>query len=64
MIAGLHEQTHTADLQDQELATLQQGAQAPRFAGDLVRPPMTWEVAPTGKRGRQRDYSVPRSRPA
>jgi hypothetical protein len=37
VIAGWHEQTETADLQDQELARLQRGAQATRLAHDLVR---------------------------
>jgi hypothetical protein len=33
-VAGLHEQTYTADLQDQELAGLQRSAQAPWLADD------------------------------
>jgi hypothetical protein len=37
VIAGRHEQTDTADVQDQELARLQRGAQATRVADDLVR---------------------------
>jgi hypothetical protein len=36
-MAGLHEQTRTADRQDPELAELQSGARAPRLAGDPVR---------------------------
>jgi len=36
VVTGLHEQTDTLDLHDPELAKLQQGAQAPRFTGDLV----------------------------
>ena len=35
--AGRHEQTEHTDLQDQELADLQRGAQAPWRADDLVR---------------------------
>lgn len=37
VVAGGHEQTEHTDLQDAELARVQQGAQAPRIAGDLVR---------------------------
>ncbi len=37
MVAGLHEQTHPAALQDQELACLQQSAEAAWLPGDLVR---------------------------
>ncbi len=37
VIAGRHEQTDTADLQDQELACLQRRAQATRLANDLAR---------------------------
>jgi hypothetical protein len=36
VIAGRYEQTDTADLQDQELARLQRGAQATRLSDDLV----------------------------
>jgi hypothetical protein len=32
----MHEQTHTPDLQDQKLASLQRSAQAPRLADDLL----------------------------
>lgn len=38
MIAVLHEQADTPDVQDDELAELQRGAQAPRLSDDLVRP--------------------------
>jgi hypothetical protein len=34
VVAGWHEQTHTPCLQDQKLACLQRGAQAPRVADD------------------------------
>ena len=37
MVAGWHEQTDTPDLQDQELAIIQQGAEASWLADDLVR---------------------------
>jgi hypothetical protein len=37
MAAGLHEQAHPADLQDQKLASLQQRAEAPWLPYDLVR---------------------------
>lgn len=37
MMAELDEQTHTPDLQDYELARLQQCAQAPGFIDNLVR---------------------------
>jgi len=37
VVAGLHEQTDIPDLQDPKLAGLQQGAQAPWLADDLVR---------------------------
>jgi hypothetical protein len=37
VVADLHEQTDTPDLQDPELAELQRSAQAPRLADDLVR---------------------------
>jgi hypothetical protein len=37
VIAGGGEQTEHTDLQDPELARIQQGAQAPRIAIDLVR---------------------------
>ena len=36
-VAGLHEQTNIADLQDYELNCLQWGAEAPRVTNDLVR---------------------------
>ena len=46
------------DLQDPELAELQRSAQAPRLAVLIwFDPSMTWEAAPTGKRGRQPSYS-------
>ena len=38
VVAGMHEQTDTPDLQDQELASLQRRAETPWFADDLVRP--------------------------
>ena len=70
MVAGSHEQTHTPRLQDQELARLSShcGAigsspmarEALKRRGSLTiwfDPAMTWEAAPTGKRGRQPDYS-------
>ena len=38
VVAGLHEQTHPAELQDQELAVLQRSAEAARLPDDLVRP--------------------------
>lgn len=38
VVAGLHEQTHPADLQDQELAGLQRSAEAAWLPDDLVRP--------------------------
>ena len=54
----MHEQTDTPDLQDPELAELQRSAQAPRLAVLIwFDPSMTWEAAPTGKRGRQPSYS-------
>jgi archaellum component FlaC len=37
VVAGLHEQTDTPDLQDQELARLQRSAEAPWLADPLVR---------------------------
>jgi hypothetical protein len=37
VVAGGHEQTDIADLQDHELGCLQRGAEAPRIADDLVR---------------------------
>jgi hypothetical protein len=37
VVAGLHEQTHPAELQDQELAGLQRSAEAARLPDDLVR---------------------------
>ena len=71
MVAGMHEQTHTPNLQDQELAGLQSSAQAPGLADDPLtgsalrsnvtrgwfEPTMTWDAAPTGRRGRQRTCS-------
>jgi len=36
VVAGLHEQTHPAELQDQELAGLQRGAEAAWLPDDLV----------------------------
>ena len=67
----MHEQTHTHDLQDQELASLQRGAQVPGFADDPLTgsalrsnvtrgwfdPEMNWNAAPTGRRGRQQTFS-------
>jgi transposase len=38
VVDGLHEQTHPAELQDEELAGLQRSAEAARFPYDLVRP--------------------------
>jgi hypothetical protein len=58
MAAAKQEQTHTPRLQDPQLASLQRGAQAPR--GSLTiwfDPALTWDAAPTGKRGRQPDDS-------
>jgi len=60
VVAGLHEQTHPPRLQDEELAGLLRSAQARRFATSLTiwfDPAMIWEATPTGKRGRQPDYS-------
>ena len=71
MVAGMHEQTHTPNLQDQELAGLQSSAQAPGLADDPLTdrafqrnlprgwldPEMSWDAVPTGRRGRQRTYS-------
>ena len=58
VVAGRHEQTDPPDLQDPELAELQRSAQAPRLAVLIwFDPSMTWEAAPTGKRGRQPSYS-------
>jgi hypothetical protein len=37
VVAGLHEQTNIADLQDYELNCLQWCAEAPRLSYDLVR---------------------------
>lgn len=37
VVAVLHEQTHPAELQDQELAGLQRSAEAARLPDDLVR---------------------------
>ena len=37
VIAEVHEQTHTPELQDYELGRLQQCAQAPGVVDDLVR---------------------------
>ena len=37
MVAGVDEQTEHPELQDTELARVQQGAQAPRVSNDLVR---------------------------
>jgi len=56
VVAGLHVRIHTPDLQDQELARLQWSARAPRSLTIWIDPAMTWEAAPTGKRGRQPDY--------
>lgn len=38
VVAGMHEQTYTPNLQDEELASLLRSAQAPGLADDLVRP--------------------------
>jgi hypothetical protein len=69
MVAGMHEQSHIAELQDQELACLQRGAEEARLSynplptGDVyitVRwfdPDMIWAAKPSGKRGRQQTYS-------
>jgi hypothetical protein len=56
MVAGLHERTNTPDLQDQELARLQRSAEARGSLTIWFDPAMTWEAAPTGKRGRQHAY--------
>ena len=55
MIAEVHEQTHTPELQDYELARLQQCAQAPGGVDDLVRSRNV--LGRHGKRGRQPTYS-------
>ena len=57
VVAGLHERTHLAELQDQELAGLQQSAEAAHHPDDLVRPGHRLGAATTGKRGRQPQYS-------
>ena len=57
MVAGVHEQTDTPDLQDHELAGY---SEALKCRGSLTiwfDPAMIWEGAPTGKRGRPRSYS-------
>ena len=53
-----HEQTHTPRLQEKELAGVQRDALKRR--GSLTiwfDSAMIWEATPTGKRGRQPDYS-------
>ncbi len=70
MVAGWHEQTDAPDLPDPELASLSSdcGAmgsstmarEALKRRGSLTiwfDPAMTWDAAPTGKRGRLPDYS-------
>ncbi len=55
VIAEVHEQPHTPELQDYELARLQQCAQAPGGVDDLVRSRNV--LGRHGKRGRQPTYS-------
>jgi hypothetical protein len=70
VVAGLHEQTDTPDLQDPELAGLSghRGAIGPRpMAREALKrrgsltiwfdPAMTRDAAPSGKRGRQQTFS-------
>ena len=64
-IAGVHEPPPTSRLQDPDLAPYNKALKRRGSLTIWFDPAMTWEAAPTGKRGRQPDYTVtPRSRPA
>jgi hypothetical protein len=49
----MHEQTHPAELQDQELAGLQRSTKQRGSLTICFDPDMAWVPQPTGKRGRQ-----------
>ncbi|WP_371742135.1 transposase [Citreicella sp. C3M06] len=57
VVAVPHEQTDPAKLQDQELAILQRSAEARGSLTIWFDPDMAWAPTPTGKRGRQPQYS-------
>jgi hypothetical protein len=56
-VAGRREQTDTLRPQDQELAAYNAALKRRGSLTIWFDREMTWEAAPTGKRGRQPDYS-------
>ena len=65
VVAGVHEQTDTTRLQDQELARLQRGAEEARFPDDLVRsgdglvPSAARQAGPTARLQRRHNPDLP-----
>jgi len=57
VVAGVHEQTHPAELQDQELQAYNQALKQRGSLTIWFDPDMAWVPPPTGKRGRQPQYS-------
>jgi len=57
VVAGLHDQTDTADLQDRNWPRYNQALKRRGSLTIWFDPSMTWEAAPSGKRGRQADHS-------
>lgn len=57
VIAGAHEQTQTSRLQDRNWPAYNEALKRRGSLTIWFDPAMTWEAAPTGKRGRQQDYS-------
>jgi len=57
VVAGRQDQTNTPRLLDQELARVKWALKRRGSLTIWSDPAMTWEAAPTGKRGRQLDYS-------
>ena len=53
----MHEQTPTPDLQDQELPAYNEALKRRGSLTIWFDPEMSWDAAPTGRRGRQQTYS-------
>ena len=57
VVAGLHDQTDTADLHDRNWPRYNQALKRLGSLTSWFDPSMTWEAAPSGKRWRQADHS-------
>jgi len=61
MLAGRQEQTKTAELQNQDLASLQRKTLDARFSDDLVAPDIRWDATPPAARPETLTDKLPKS---